>query len=163
MPCISGTLFPLLLYLELMSCLCNPTYLAKQQTAQCTQIYFNSEMRATDLEDSKSWKSAEDYWLKLQVEKDWAHCLKAEDSTRKHQMQVKSKGFPRTDNNTRKHRGWYCEDSSWSFSWLLTKHCVGWCTETTTQKQDSTAHSKGPFLWQSPRHYITKITNKSHL
>lgn len=33
-------------------------------------------MRSTELEDSKSWKAAEGYWLKLQVEKGWALCLK---------------------------------------------------------------------------------------
>jgi len=33
-------------------------------------------MRATELEDSKSWKAADDYWLRLQVEEDWALCLK---------------------------------------------------------------------------------------
>lgn len=51
------------------------------QTPDSTQTYFKSEMRATDLEDRKSWKAAEDNWLKFRVEKGWAHCLKTEHST----------------------------------------------------------------------------------
>lgn len=161
MPCISGILFPLPLHLELMPCLCNPTYLAEQQTIQCTQAYYKSEVRATDLEDSKSWKAAEDYWLKLQVEKGWACCLKTQHSNWKHWMQAKSKGFPRTDSNTKSAEGGI----------LITPPPVSLCYLQGTMWGDalkqclksSTAHFKDAFLWQSLRHCITKTTTKSHV
>lgn len=144
MPCISGTLFPLSLYLELMSALRNPTHLAQQQTTQHPNLF--------QIRNESNWFGRQqklESCLRLLAQTSGRERLgmlpeDTELNLKAPNAKSYSKGFPRTDSNTRKCRGWYLHHSFCSFSWLPTKNDVGWCSETITQKQHSTLQRAFP-------------------